>query len=82
MMYIIRRHRLDHFLFHRSIEECDHKYESVSEGYYAFYLPQKLKAFQFCAGNFDDNVRTHYGDSGVPAIIRFVLIKQRFLDNF
>ena len=54
----------------RSKEECDHKYEAVSKEYYDYYLPEKLKKFQFCAGNVDENVRTFYGDSGGPAFIR------------
>ena len=54
----------------KSKEECDHKYESVSKEYYDYYLPEKLKKVQFCAGNVDENVRTFYGDSGGPAFIR------------
>ena len=55
----------------RSQEECNHKYDLIPVHDYDYYLPNKLQPTQFCAGNYDVNVRTYYGDSGGPAIKRY-----------
>merc|ERR1719348_1622773 len=44
----------------KSLEECNHKYDLIPEHKYNYYLPNKLKPSQFCAGNYDVNVRTYY----------------------
>ena len=41
----------------KSKAECDHSYEVVSKDYYDYYLPEKYKKIQFCAGSVDNNVR-------------------------
>jgi len=54
----------------KSQDECNFKYESSPKDDYEYYLPEKLKKIQFCAGNFDTDIRTYYGDSGGPAFRR------------
>merc|ERR1711973_813584 len=54
----------------KSQDECNFKYESTAKDDYEYYLPEKLKKIQFCAGNFDTDIRTYYGDSGGPALRR------------
>ena len=44
----------------RSQDECNFKYESTAKDDYEYYLPEKLKNIQFCAGNFDTDVREIY----------------------
>ena len=59
----------------RSQEECNYQYEQADQAkkrYINRYLPNKLQPSQFCAGNYDVNVGTYYGDSGGPAIKRYV----------
>ena len=58
-------------VFRRSQEECNYQYDQAPKGYINRYLPNKLQPSQFCAGNYDVNVRTYYGDSGGPAIKRY-----------
>merc|ERR1719495_1753598 len=50
------------------MEECNHKYETASEGnqFFKRILPENMKEHQLCAGSVDDFVRTTFGDSGDP----------------
>jgi len=54
----------------KSQEECNYQYDKADQRHMKHYLPNKLQPSQFCAGNYDVNVRTYFGDSGGPAIKR------------